>query len=182
MLCRILKFNRQEKHEISLIKNLQMHKIAFVHFSRNLRHPTVSFFGTPRNYINLYSSLIFHFKLLKWNKRKTKVHSSYLPIPEHSGLRVMSSMAMSPRKRMPLFPMNWIVYLYIWIALLVQKGKRRIGEDETKANLAWQRQSVLAHTKKRTHPTKTEWDPLTSLASKQLILGYLCSSYDLSIS
>jgi len=126
-----------------------------VHFSSNLRHPTVSFFGTPRNYINLYSSLLFHFKLSQLNKRKTKVHLRYLPIPEHSGLRVMSSMAVSPRKRMPLFPMNWIVYLYIWIALLVQKGRRRIGEDETKANLAWQRQSALAHTQQR--PQGIHW-------------------------
>jgi hypothetical protein len=46
-----------------------------------------------------------------------------VPTPEHSGLREMSSMAVSPRKRMPLLPMNWIVYLN------GRTGKKR-KEDE----------------------------------------------------
>ena len=33
------------------------------------------------------------------------------PIPEHSGLSDMSSIAMSPRKRIPLLPINCIEYL-----------------------------------------------------------------------
>lgn len=36
-----------------------------------------------------------------------------LPMPEHSGLSVTSSMAVSPRNRRPRFPMNWIVYQFL---------------------------------------------------------------------